>query len=51
MLYRVHLAMSEFESFFSRIYLSFSKFMEKLISVYGRLHDIENDIVDRLKSD
>jgi hypothetical protein len=23
----------------------------KLISEYGRLHDIENDIVDRLKSD
>jgi hypothetical protein len=25
--------------------------MEKLISEYGKLHDIKNDIVDRLKSD
>ena len=27
------------------------KEMEKLISEYGKLHDIKNDIVDRLKSD
>ena len=27
------------------------KVWKKLISEYGRLHDIENDIVDRLKSD
>ena len=27
------------------------KIWENLISEYGRLHDIKNDIVDRLKSD
>ena len=27
------------------------KVWKKLIAEYGRLHDIENDIVDRLKSD
>ena len=27
------------------------KEMEKLISEYGRLYDIKNEIIDRLKSD